>query len=100
MAARWRPGGCRGAVEAHSSDRTCSVDIPLPLPELIYVTLGAVGVQPDHLDDLAYAIMHEFTRMAYRVNEDDVTRARNQVGGNTHTGGDVMPSSGASFVPC
>lgn len=35
--------------------------------------------QPDCLDDLAYAIMYETTKLAYRVSEADVTRARNQV---------------------
>lgn len=35
--------------------------------------------QPDCLDDLSYAIMYETTKLAYRVSEDDVTRARNQV---------------------
>lgn len=36
--------------------------------------------QPDCLDDLAYAIMYNTTKLAYQVSEDDVTRARNQVG--------------------
>ena len=36
--------------------------------------------QPDCLDDLAYAIMYEATKLAYRVSEADVIRARNQVG--------------------
>lgn len=31
------------------------------------------------MDDLAYAIMYETTKLAYRVSEADVTRARNQV---------------------
>ncbi|MCI41995.1 putative mitochondrial-processing peptidase subunit beta-like, partial [Trifolium medium] len=35
---------------------------------------------PDCLDDLSYAIMYETTKLAYQVSEDDVTRARNQVG--------------------
>ena len=35
--------------------------------------------QPDCLDDLAYAIMYETTKLAYRVSEADVIRARNQV---------------------
>lgn len=35
--------------------------------------------QPDCLDDLAYAIMYETTKLAHRVSEADVTRARNQV---------------------
>lgn len=35
--------------------------------------------QPDCLDDLAYAIMYELTKLAYRVSEADVSRARNQV---------------------
>jgi hypothetical protein len=36
-------------------------------------------LQPDHLDDLAYVIMHEMARMIYRVDSDDVGRACNQV---------------------
>lgn len=36
--------------------------------------------QPDCLDDLSYAIMQETTKLVYRVSEDDVTRACNQVG--------------------
>jgi len=36
-------------------------------------------VQPDTLDDLCYVIMHEFGRLIYRVDPDDVARARNQV---------------------
>lgn len=39
----------------------------------------AFRLQPDCLDDLAYAIMYETTKLAYRVSEEDVTRARNQV---------------------
>lgn len=30
-------------------------------------------------DDLCWAIMHEFTKLVYRVSEMDVTRAKNQV---------------------
>ncbi|RVW80900.1 putative mitochondrial-processing peptidase subunit beta, mitochondrial [Vitis vinifera] len=33
---------------------------------------------PDCLDDLAYAIMYEISKLCYRVSEADVTRARNQ----------------------
>jgi hypothetical protein len=36
-------------------------------------------LQPDHLDDLAYVIMHEMARMIYRVDSDDAGRACNQV---------------------
>lgn len=36
-------------------------------------------MQPDCLDDLAYAIMYELTKLCYRVSEADVIRARNQV---------------------
>ena len=36
-------------------------------------------LQKDCLDDLSYAIMYETTKLAYRVSEDDVTRACNQV---------------------
>lgn len=35
--------------------------------------------QPDCLDDLAYAIMYEISKLSYRVSDADVTRARNQV---------------------
>jgi hypothetical protein len=31
------------------------------------------------LDDLAFAIMQEMSKLSYRVTEDDVIRARNQV---------------------
>ncbi|KAJ8433220.1 hypothetical protein Cgig2_023172 [Carnegiea gigantea] len=34
---------------------------------------------PDCLDDLSYAIMHEVSKLSYRVTEDDVIRARNQL---------------------
>lgn len=43
-----------------------------------YLLCGTI-FQPDCVDDLAYAIMYEVTKLAYRVSEDDVTRARNQV---------------------
>ncbi|CAI5472328.1 unnamed protein product [Closterium sp. Yama58-4] len=46
-----------------------------------YSDTGLFGVyacaKPDHLDDLAWAMMHEITRLAYRVSDDDVTRAGN-----------------------
>lgn len=35
--------------------------------------------QADCLDDLAFAIMHEMSKLSYRVTEEDVIRARNQV---------------------
>ncbi|KAK7287320.1 hypothetical protein RIF29_00557 [Crotalaria pallida] len=48
-----------------------------------YKDTGLFGVyavaKKDCLDDLAYAIMYETTKLAYRVSEDDVTRARNQL---------------------
>eukprot|EP00252_Welwitschia_mirabilis_P012098 TRINITY_DN2691_c0_g1_i1.p1 TRINITY_DN2691_c0_g1~~TRINITY_DN2691_c0_g1_i1.p1 ORF type:complete len:537 (-),score=59.13 TRINITY_DN2691_c0_g1_i1:319-1929(-) len=48
-----------------------------------YKDAGLFGVyaiaKPDRLDDLAWLIMHEMTKMVYRVSEDDVTRARNQL---------------------
>ncbi|XP_074575600.1 putative mitochondrial-processing peptidase subunit beta, mitochondrial [Curcuma longa] len=48
-----------------------------------YKDTGLFGVyavaKPDCLDDLAYAIMHEISKLSYRVSEDDVTRARNQL---------------------
>ncbi|KAK6921930.1 Peptidase M16, N-terminal [Dillenia turbinata] len=48
-----------------------------------YKDTGLFGVyavaKPDCLDDLAYAIMYEISKLSYRVSEDDVTRARNQL---------------------
>lgn len=48
-----------------------------------YKDTGLFGVyavaNKDCLDDLSYAIMYETTKLAYRVSEDDVTRACNQV---------------------
>ncbi|GMJ04101.1 hypothetical protein like AT3G02090 [Hibiscus trionum] len=48
-----------------------------------YKDTGLFGVyavaKPDCLDDLAFAIMHETTKLAYRVSEADVIRARNQL---------------------
>ncbi|XWS30182.1 hypothetical protein CRYUN_Cryun24cG0095500 [Craigia yunnanensis] len=48
-----------------------------------YKDTGLFGVyavaKPDCLDDLAYAIMYETTKLAYRVSEADVICARNQV---------------------
>ncbi|KAG6492721.1 probable mitochondrial-processing peptidase subunit beta, mitochondrial [Zingiber officinale] len=48
-----------------------------------YKDTGLFGVyavaKPDCLDDLAYAIMHEISKLSYKVSEDDVTRARNQL---------------------
>ncbi|XP_072990496.1 probable mitochondrial-processing peptidase subunit beta, mitochondrial [Typha latifolia] len=48
-----------------------------------YKDTGLFGVyavaKPDCLDDLAYAIMYEISKLSYRVTEDDVTRARNQL---------------------
>ncbi|KAK9277262.1 hypothetical protein L1049_006801 [Liquidambar formosana] len=48
-----------------------------------YKDTGLFGVyavaKPDCLDDLAYAIMYEITKLSYRVTEADVTRARNQL---------------------
>eukprot|EP00271_Cylindrocystis_brebissonii_P014726 TRINITY_DN36202_c0_g1_i1.p1 TRINITY_DN36202_c0_g1~~TRINITY_DN36202_c0_g1_i1.p1 ORF type:complete len:516 (+),score=87.62 TRINITY_DN36202_c0_g1_i1:55-1548(+) len=48
-----------------------------------FADAGLFGVyavaQPDHLDDLSYAIMHEMTKMVYQVKEEDVIRARNQL---------------------
>ncbi|KAJ6290400.1 hypothetical protein OIU78_026182 [Salix suchowensis] len=48
-----------------------------------YKDTGLFGVyavaKPDCLDDLAWAIMHETTKLCYRVSEADVTRACNQV---------------------
>ncbi|XP_065855609.1 probable mitochondrial-processing peptidase subunit beta, mitochondrial [Euphorbia lathyris] len=48
-----------------------------------YKDTGLFGVyavaKPDHLDDLAWAIMYEASKLCYRVSEADVTRARNQL---------------------
>ncbi|KAL5582190.1 hypothetical protein UlMin_014632 [Ulmus minor] len=48
-----------------------------------YKDTGLFGVyavaKPDALDDLAWAIMYEITKLAYRVSEADVIRARNQL---------------------
>ncbi|KAK7382711.1 hypothetical protein VNO80_01724 [Phaseolus coccineus] len=48
-----------------------------------YKDTGLFGVyavaKKDCLDDLSYAIMYETTKLAYKVSEDDVTRARNQL---------------------
>nr|AIG20406.1 mitochondrial processing peptidase beta subunit [Brassica oleracea var. alboglabra] len=48
-----------------------------------YKDTGLFGVyavaKADCLDDLSYAIMHEVTKLAFRVSEADVTRARNQL---------------------
>ncbi|KAG6503911.1 hypothetical protein ZIOFF_036235 [Zingiber officinale] len=48
-----------------------------------YKDSGLFGVyavaKPDCLDDLAYAIMHEISKLCYRVSETDVIRARNQL---------------------
>ncbi|KAL7100996.1 hypothetical protein ACP275_08G029600 [Erythranthe tilingii] len=48
-----------------------------------YKDTGLFGVyavaKPDCLDDLAYAIMYELTKLSYRVSEADVIRARNQL---------------------
>ncbi|KAL0332139.1 UNVERIFIED_CONTAM: putative mitochondrial-processing peptidase subunit beta, mitochondrial [Sesamum calycinum] len=48
-----------------------------------YKDTGLFGVyavaKPDCLDDLAYAIMYEVTKLCYRVSEADVIRARNQL---------------------
>ncbi|GMN42126.1 hypothetical protein TIFTF001_011358 [Ficus carica] len=48
-----------------------------------YKDTGLFGVyavaKPDSLQDLAWAIMHEITKLAYRVSQEDVVRARNQL---------------------
>ncbi|KAA8547923.1 hypothetical protein F0562_004352 [Nyssa sinensis] len=48
-----------------------------------YKDTGLFGVyavaKPDCLDDLAWAIMYEISKLCYRVSEADVTRARNQL---------------------
>lgn len=49
---------------------------------LLFFWFAILLFQPDCLDDLAYAIMYETTKLCYRVSEADVTRARNQVATN------------------
>ncbi|KAJ6402540.1 hypothetical protein OIU84_014607 [Salix udensis] len=53
-----------------------------------YKDTGLFGVyavaKPDSLDDLAWAIMQETSKLCYRVSEADVTRACNQVLANVH----------------
>lgn len=48
-----------------------------------YKDTGLFGVyavaKPDSLDDLAWVIMHEISKLCYRVSEADVTRACNQL---------------------
>ncbi|GAB4831730.1 hypothetical protein Ancab_005742 [Ancistrocladus abbreviatus] len=48
-----------------------------------YKDTGLFGVyavaKPDCVDYLAWAIMHEISKLCYRVSETDVTRARNQL---------------------
>ncbi|KAI3866850.1 hypothetical protein MKW92_029381 [Papaver armeniacum] len=48
-----------------------------------YKDTGLFGVyatcKPDCLDDLAFAIMYEVSKLSHRVSEEDVTRARNQL---------------------
>ncbi|XP_027908499.1 probable mitochondrial-processing peptidase subunit beta, mitochondrial [Vigna unguiculata] len=48
-----------------------------------YKDTGLFGVyavaKKDCLDDLSYAIMYETTKLAYKVSQDDVIRARNQL---------------------
>lgn len=48
-----------------------------------YKDTGLFGIyavaKPDCVDDLAWAIMREFSKLCYRVSEADVIRARNQL---------------------
>lgn len=48
-----------------------------------YKDAGLFGVyaiaKPDCLEDLAYVIMHQISKLIYRVSDADVTRARNQL---------------------
>ncbi|KAH9604896.1 hypothetical protein KSS87_008489 [Heliosperma pusillum] len=48
-----------------------------------YKDTGLFGIyavaKPDCLDDLSYGIMHEISKLSYRVSKDDVIRARNQL---------------------
>ncbi|KAK2983698.1 hypothetical protein RJ640_002095 [Escallonia rubra] len=45
----------------------------------VYVVAKVGNIQPDCLNDLAYAIMYEISKLCYRISEADVTRARNQL---------------------
>ncbi|GKA66888.1 probable mitochondrial-processing peptidase subunit beta, mitochondrial [Tanacetum coccineum] len=45
----------------------------------VYATAKITIKNADCLDDLAFAIMQEVTKLCYRVGDDDVTRARNQL---------------------
>ncbi|CAM6106032.1 unnamed protein product [Calypogeia fissa] len=51
-----------------------------------YSDSGLFGVyavaKPECLSDLSFCIMHEVARMIYRVDDDDVARARNQLKGS------------------
>lgn len=48
-----------------------------------YKDTGLFGVyavaKPDCLDDLAYSVMYEITKLCHKVSQDDVVRARNQL---------------------
>lgn len=48
-----------------------------------YKDTGLFGVyavaKPDCLDDLSYGIMHVISKLSYRVSDEDVIRARNQL---------------------
>ncbi|CAN0857861.1 Probable mitochondrial-processing peptidase subunit beta, mitochondrial [Linum grandiflorum] len=48
-----------------------------------YKDTGLFGVyavaKPEDLDDLTYAIMYEIAKLSFRVSEDDVIRAQNQL---------------------
>lgn len=48
-----------------------------------YKDTGLFGVyavaKPDCLDDLAYSVMYEVTKLCHKVSQDDVVRARNQL---------------------
>ena len=43
----------------------------------LLVILHDLDLQADCLDDLAFAIMQEMSKLSYRVTEEDVIRARN-----------------------
>ncbi|KAK1317020.1 hypothetical protein QJS10_CPA05g00947 [Acorus calamus] len=48
-----------------------------------YKDTGLFGIyataKPDHLGDLSFAIMHAISKLSYRVSQDDVTHACNQL---------------------
>ncbi|CAO2830228.1 unnamed protein product [Amaranthus hypochondriacus] len=71
-----------------------------------YKDTGLFGVyamaKPDGLDDLSYAIMHVISKLSYRVSDEDVIRARNQLKtsllGNSNGIGGVAEDLGCQLL--